>query len=108
METPDSCVKPAFQRSPLPSPGKDKDPESQFAKNDWIDGDLQLIRAEPLDHSDVGYRFGRLAQHVGIDQVFHSVSVDSESTGTKKPFCGHESSQSIAPWLGGVARRTRR
>ena len=31
VETPDSRVEPAFQGSPLPSPGKDEDPESEFA-----------------------------------------------------------------------------
>jgi len=108
VETPNSCVEPAFQCSPLSSPGKNENSESQFAENDRIDGNLLLICAEPLNDSNVGQRFGRLAQDVGIDQVFHSVSVDSESTGTKKPFCGQESSQSMAPWLGGAARRTRR
>jgi len=108
METLNACVEPAFQHSPFPSLGKDENSESQFAENDWIDGDLWLIHAEPLYHSGVGRRFSRLAQHIGIDQVFHSVSVDSESTGMKKPFCGQESSQSIAPSLGGAARRTRR
>lgn len=108
VETPNSCIEPAFQRSPLSSPRKDENSESQFAENDRIDGDLRLICAEPLYDSEVGHRFGRFAQDVGVDQVFHSVSVDSESTGTKKPFCGQESSQSVAPSLGGAARRTRR
>ena len=34
----------------------------------------------------MGGRPGRLAQHVRIDQVFHSASVDSDSIGTKSSF----------------------
>lgn len=108
LETPNSCLKPAFEGSPFSSLRKDENSESQFAENDWIDGDLPLILAKPLYDSGIGRWFGRLAQNVGVDQVFHSVSVDSESTGTKKPFCGQESSQSMAPSLGAAARRTRR
>jgi hypothetical protein len=40
VETPDSRVEPAFQGSPLPSPGKDEDPESEFAENDGIDSTI--------------------------------------------------------------------
>jgi len=37
------------------------------------------------------------AQHSGVNEVGHSVSVDSDSTGTKKPFSGHASNQSTSP-----------
>src|ERR1700733_5759491 len=91
-----SCAEPALQRCPLSSPRKDENPESQFAENDGIDGDLRLIRAKPFDYPPIGRWLSRLAQYVEVDQIFHSVPVDSESTGTKKPFGGHERSQLMA------------
>ena len=101
-------VEPAFQGGPLPSLGKDENPESQFAKNDGIDGDVWLMCAKPRHDTRIGRWFRRLAQNVGVDQVLHSASVDSESMGTKKSFCGQASSQSMAPSFCGAARRTRR
>jgi len=56
----------------------------------------------------IGRWFGRLAQNIRADQALHSVSVDSDSIGTKKSFCGQASSQSMAPSFGRGARRTRR
>ena len=80
----------------------------RYGALDGVDGDVSLICAKPLDDTRVGARFRRLAENVCVDQVFHSESVDSASTGTKKPFSGHVSSQSTAPSLGRAARRTRR
>ena len=73
-----------------------------------IDGDLALVAPEPLDHPGIGRRLGRLAQDVGVDQISHSVSVDSDSTGTKKPFSGQARSQSTTPSFGGGERRLSR
>jgi hypothetical protein len=108
VKTPDPRVEPAFQGGPLPSFGKDENPESQFAKNDGIDGDVWLMCAKPRHDTRIGPRLRRLAQNVGVDQVLHSASVDSESIGTKKCFRGQASSQSMAPSFFGAARRTRR
>src|SRR5205823_1932881 len=82
--------------------------ESQLAEDDGIDGDVLLVSAKPRHYARIGRWFRRLAQNVGVDQILHSVSVDSESMGTKKPFCGQASSQSMAPSFCGAARRTRR
>jgi len=43
VETPDPRVEPVFQGGPLPSLGEDENPESQFAENDRIDGDVRLM-----------------------------------------------------------------
>ncbi len=102
VETPDPRVEPAFQGGPLPSLGKDENPESEFAENDGIDGDIWLMCAKPRYDPRIGRRFRRLAQNVGVDQVLHSASVDSESIGTKKSFCGQSSSQSTAPSFDGA------
>ncbi len=83
VETPGSRIEPVFQGSPLPSLGKDQNPESQLAKYDRIDGDVRLMSAKPRHDARVGRRFGRLAQNIGVDQIFHIESVDSESTGAK-------------------------
>jgi len=64
--------------------------------------------AKPRYDTRIGRWFRRLAQNVGVNQVLHSASVDSESMGTKKSFCGQASSQSIPPTLCGAARRMRR
>jgi hypothetical protein len=36
-----------FQDGTLPSLGKDQNPESQFAEDDRIDGDVRLMSAKP-------------------------------------------------------------
>jgi hypothetical protein len=108
VETPDPLVEPAFQGGPLPSLGKDKNPESKFAQNDGIDGDVSFMCAKPRHNTRIGRWFRRLAQDIGVNQVLHSASVDSESMGTKKSFRGQANSQSMAPSFFGAARRTRR
>src|SRR6516162_10513909 len=82
--------------------------ESQLAEDYGIDGQFTLVPPEPLDHLGNGRLLGRLAQHVGVDQIPHSSSVDPDSTGTKKPFAGHASNQSTTPSFGGAKRRVRR
>ena len=82
--------------------------KSQFAENNGIYSEVPLMCAKPRHHTRIGRWFRRLAQDVGVNQVLHSASVDSESMGTKKSFRGQVSSQSMAPSLCGAARRTRR
>lgn len=108
VETPRPSVEPVFQGFPLPSFRKNKNPKSQFTEDDRINGDLPLLCPQPLDHSRIRIGFRRLAQNVGIDQIFHSASVDSDSMGTKKSFTGQARSQSMTPSFGGATRRTRR
>src|ERR1017187_4111916 len=108
VQNPYPRVEPTFQGGPLPPLGKDENPESEFAEDDGIDGDIWLMCAKPRHDPRIGRWFRRLAQNVGVDQVLHSASVDSESMGTKKAFRGQASSHSTAPSFGGAARRTRR
>ncbi len=108
MEMPDPRVEPAFQARSLCSFGQDKDTESKLAQNDGIDRQIPRVCAKPFHNTRIGSWLRGLAQNVGVDQVLHSESVDSESMGTKKSFCGQLSSQSMTPSFGGGARRTRR
>jgi len=71
VETSDARVEPALQSGPLPSLGKNQNPESQFADNDGIDSDVALMCAKPLEDMRIRRWFRRLAQHVGVDQVLH-------------------------------------
>ena len=108
VETAHPRVEPTLQGGPLPSFGKDKNPESQFAENDGIDGNVGLMGTKPLHDMRIGRWLRQLTQNIGVDQIFHSVSVDSEWMGAKKSFCGQASSQSTTPSFRGAARRTRR
>jgi len=85
-----------------------ENPESEFAENDGIDGNIRLMCAKPLHDPRIGRRFRRFAQNVSVDQVPHIAFVDSESIATKKSFCGQSSSQSTAPSFDGAIRRVRR
>ena len=107
METPGSRLEPAFQGRPLPSLGKDENPESKFPENDGIDGDVWFMCAKPLHDARIRLWFRRLAQNVGVDQILHSASVNSEWMGAKKSFRGQASSQSMAPSFRGAVRRQR-
>src|SRR6185503_21149106 len=98
---------PFESRSLLP-PRQEQNAEPHLADDDGIDGDVLLMASKPRDDTRIGDWFRWLAEDVGIDQVPHSVSVESESTGTKKPFSGQPSSQSTAPSFARGARRTRR
>jgi hypothetical protein len=55
------------------------------------------VATKPVERTRVWSDLRRLAQYVGVDEVGHSVSVDSDSMGTKNPFSGHASSQSTSP-----------
>ena len=63
---------------------------------------------QPFDDPDVRNRLCRLAQDVRVNQIGHSVSVDSDSMGTKNPFSGHARSQLTTPSFGlGLSRTSR-
>jgi len=108
VETPDPRVEPILQGRPFPSLGKNENPESQFPENYRINNNVCLMRAQPFEDARIGHWLGRFAQYIGIHQVLHNVSVDSESIGTKKSFRGQASSQSMAPSFWGGVRRTSR
>ena len=62
---------------------EEQDAEANLAEDDRIDGDRALVAVQPLDNPRVRIGLGRLGEDVGIDEVHHSVSVDSESIATK-------------------------
>ena len=108
VQASDPCFEPALQRSPLPFLRKNENSESPFADNDGIDGDVRFMCPKARQDTRIGRRFRWLTQHVGVDQLLHSASVDSESMGTKKSFRGQARSQSPAPSFGGGPCRKRR
>jgi hypothetical protein len=93
---------------PLLSCRKDKNAEAQFPENHRIDRHVSLVCAKPVHNARIRRRFRRLAQNVGVNQMLHRVSVDSDSMGTKKSLYGQASSQSMVPSFLGETRRTRR
>ena len=60
-----------------------------------IYGDFTFVVAQPFDHFGIGELLGRLAEDVDVDvdEISHNASVDSDSTGTKKPFPGQASQE---------------
>src|SRR5437899_2080756 len=82
--------------------------EARSALSRGIGGDVSLVLPQPLDDARVGDRLCGLAQNVGVDQISHSASVDSDSIGTKNPFSGQARSQSTTLSFGERVRRTSR
>lgn len=108
MQALDAIVKPLLEAfSPL-SLRQKQNAEPHLAQDDRIDDDILLVTPKPVDDVRVRRRLGDLAQHVRVDQELHSVSVDSDSMGTKKSFSGQARSQSTNPSLAFVGRRTSR
>ncbi len=104
----DPGVEPPLEGLAFLPPGQQQDAESQLAEHDGIDDDVVFVGAQPREHARIGGGSGRLAQDVRVDQVLHSVSVDSDVTGTKKPFAGQASNQSTTPSFARTVRRMRR
>ena len=59
------------------------DAEANLAQNDGVNRQFALVAAQPLDCFGMGLWLGGLTEDIGIDQIGHSVSVDSDSIGTK-------------------------
>jgi len=57
--------------------------EPDLAQNDGINHQFTLVASQPLDCLRIWGRLGGLAEDIGVDQIGHSVSVDSDSMGTK-------------------------
>ncbi len=91
------AIEPLFEPPTAFSDRQDEDPESNLAEDHRIDGDFLLMARQPSQHPWVGIGLGGFAENVGVDQIGHSVSVDSDLMGTKKPFSGQASSQSTRP-----------
>ena len=76
--------------------------------SEGTDDDLALVLPEPLADNKPGtrVRLGGLTEDVGVDQLRHSVSVDSDSIGTKKLVAGHASNRATHALIRPAASRT--
>ncbi len=100
--------KPALQTLAATARRQKLDAKPNFSKDDGVHGNFTLVSSQPLYNSCFRSRLGRLAEHVGIHELGHSVSVDADSIGTKNPFSGQVDSHSTSPSFGRGWRRTRR
>jgi hypothetical protein len=98
-------VEPPLETGAPPPAGQQENAEAQLTEDDRIDDDFTLVLSEPVNHFGIGHLLGWLAEDVSVDKIFHSVSVDSESIGRKKPFSGQASSQSTTLSFRGADRR---
>ena len=57
-----------------------RDSKSDFAKNDRVYDEVFFIFTKPRHDRTLRLWLGDLAEHVGVNQVGHSVSVDSDLT----------------------------
>ena len=97
LEPLDAAIEPLLQPGAPPSPRQQQNPESNLAEYEGIDHKVALVATKPVERTRVWSDLRRLAQDVGVNEVGHSASVDSDSMGTKNPFSGHASSQSTSP-----------
>ena len=81
-------IEPVLEPGAFLPPTQKENSEPQFAENDGVDRDLALVLSQPFDRLGVGRRPRRLAENVDVAEVSHSVSVDSDSIGTKNPLLG--------------------
>lgn len=93
----DAILEPSLQTFAALSLRQEKDAEKDLAENDGIDSDLSLVLSQPPQNPRIRVGPGGLAEDVRVDQQGQSVSVDSDSMATKKPFSGEARSQSIRP-----------
>ena len=76
-------VEPSLEPAAPPAAREQQDAEPDLAEDDRIDDESCLVPPEPV-HDGRPRAWPRgLAQHVGVDQVPHSESVDSDTMGTK-------------------------
>ncbi len=108
MEAEGPFIEPLFESGAPLASGEDQDSEPELSQDHRIHSQGSFVSSKPRDHGRVRLGPGRLAQNVGVDEIFQSESVDSDSIGTKKPFSGHKSNQSRTPALGREARRMSR
>lgn len=83
VHPPHSLIEPALQPRASSAPRQQENPEPDLTQDNRVDDELPLVAAQPFDHPLIGLRLGRLGKDVGIDEVLHSESVDSESMATK-------------------------
>jgi len=81
---PDPRLEPTFQGSPLPSLGKDENPETEFAQNDGIDGDIGLMRAKPRHDPRIGSWFVASLRTLASTKYFTAHPSTQSPMGTKE------------------------
>lgn len=74
-------AEPLFQAGAPAAGREDEDAVLEFAKDDRADGEITLVAAKPCQRGGVWRRLRRLAQDVGINEIFQRESVDSEGMG---------------------------
>ena len=79
-----------------------------LAKNDWVDDQIPVVFAKPIDNSLRRAWPGRFAENIRIDKEFPSASVDSQGTSSNHPCSGQVSNQSTTPVLFVAGMRFRR
>lgn len=83
LDPADPLLKPVLEPLSSCATRQQEDAESDLAQDDRIDDDRTLIAPQPLHYRGIGLGLGRLGEDVGVDEILQSVSVDSDSTGTK-------------------------
>ena len=84
--TSDPCdprIKPGFEPASALSCRQEMNAESDLAQNDGVNHQVTLVAPQPFDGLGIGRGLGGYAEDMGDDQIGHSVSVDSDSMGTK-------------------------
>jgi hypothetical protein len=79
----ESFLEPAFEFPPFLAGGQKEDAETDFSQNDGIEDQISFVALKPCQNAGARRRFGGLAEDVGVHEVFHSRSVDSEGMGWK-------------------------
>lgn len=72
------ALEPVIEPGPALASGQKKDSETDFAEDDRIDGDLSLEMPQPANDALIRRRLCRLTEDVGVDEISHNSSVDSD------------------------------
>lgn len=66
-----AMLKPVEELFAFLTGGQQKNTVLEFAENDWVDHQIDVVSAEPLDDDRGGSWFSGFAQNVGVDEVLH-------------------------------------
>ena len=78
-----ALLEPLLESAPALSFWQKMNTELNFTENNRVDGNFAFIFSEPRDNRKIWDRLRELAEDVRVDEIFHSVSVDSDSIGMK-------------------------
>ena len=83
MQLSHAGVEPLLQLCALPPSVQPENAETNLAENDRVNGHFVLMAPQPRHDPRVGGGPGGLAQNIGVDEISHSVSVNSELNGNE-------------------------